>query len=236
MNKGVVDIGNTQNKFAVFNNKGQLIAQKTFKLIDKGLEWLKHNQVDAIMASSVSKDIPKSYKGIRIYKVSTASKLNFCNLYQSKTLGSDRICAIAAAVHLFPKTPVLIFDIGSCLTIDFVNANSEFLGGNISPGLNMRLQAMHLLTQKLPLVKGNIAELNLANTTKSAIANGALQGLQYEMMGYIETYSTQYKDLKIVVCGGDTPHFVFPAKYKIFVQEYLVLQGLYALLKLNETL
>ena len=157
MNKGVVDIGNTQNKFAVFNNKGQLIAQKTFKLIDKGLEWLKHNQVDAIMASSVSKDIPKSYKGIRIYKVSTASKLNFCNLYQSKTLGSDRICAIAAAVHLFPKTPVLIFDIGSCLTIDFVNANSEFLGGNISPLINRLLKLGFLVILYHSMTRRNSA-------------------------------------------------------------------------------
>ena len=236
MNKGVIDIGNTQNKFAVLNHKGQLIAQKTFNALEKGLEWLTRHQVDAIMASSVSKDIPNRYNGIRIYKVSSASKLNFKNLYQSKTLGSDRICAVAAAVHLFPKTPVLIFDIGSCLTIDFVNANAEFSGGNISPGLNMRLKAMHLLTHKLPLVKSNIAILSLANSTQSAIANGALQGMQHEMIGYIETYRSQFKDLKIVICGGDASHFVFPAKYKIFVHEYLVLQGLYALLKLNETL
>ncbi len=236
MNKGVIDIGNTRCKLAVFNQQGQIIAQKTFKTLSPGLDWLIKQKVSSIIASSVSLKVPKSHKGIPILKVSSDLKLNFINHYQSKTLGADRLCGIAAAVETYPKCPILIIDIGTCVTIDFVNAQGEYLGGNISPGLLMRLKAMHSMTKKLPLVKLKTAQLSLGQNTPSAIANGALLGLQHELLGYIEQYATQYKALKIVVCGGDATHFVFPAKYKIFVHEYFVLQGLYALLKLNENL
>ena len=236
MNKGVIDIGNTRCKLAVFNQQGQIIAQKTFKTLSPGLDWLIKQKVSSVIASSVSLKVPKSHKGIPILNVSTDLKLNFINHYQSKTLGADRLCGITAAVETYPKCPILIIDIGTCVTIDLVNAQGEYLGGNISPGLLMRLKAMHSMTQKLPLVKLNEAKLSLGQTTRSAIANGTLIGLQNELLGYIEHYNTQYKALKIVVCGGDASHFVFPAKYKIFVHEYLVLQGLYALLKINEKL
>ncbi|GIR12158.1 MAG: hypothetical protein CM15mP23_07330 [Cryomorphaceae bacterium] len=67
-----------------------------------------------------------------------------------KTLGSDRLALIAGAVSVFPNRPVLIIDAGTCITFDFVDSKKNHLGGSISPGLQMRLNALKSQTSALP--------------------------------------------------------------------------------------
>jgi type III pantothenate kinase len=136
------------------------------------------------------------------------SKLPFINLYKTpETLGRDRIAAVAAASVKFPKMPVLIFDIGTCMTIDFINESNEYMGGNISPGVNMRLKAMNLLTDKLPLSSKEYLTDFLGDSTLSALANGAVEGLCKEIDGYIVNFKLNYPKLKVVFCGGDAIFF-----------------------------
>ncbi len=70
-----------------------------------------------------------------------------------ETLGHDRIAAAAGARKLLPGSPLLIMDLGTAITIDFVTANGEYRGGNISPGLLTRFKSLHDHTARLPLVQ-----------------------------------------------------------------------------------
>ena len=85
-------------------------------------------------------------------------KINYNNI---NNLGKDRLAAIIGAINLYSNENILILDIGTCLTIDFIN-NNEYVGGRISPGLKMRYKALNKFTAKLPLCEKISKILNMA--------------------------------------------------------------------------
>jgi len=233
--KGVIDIGNTRIKTAVFNQQAELVEKAYFHTLINAIEWLNERNVSSLMSASVAQAILPQIPGIKTYSLTYQSKLPFDNQYKSKeTLGVDRIAAIAAAAIEFPNSPVLVFDIGTCMTVDLLHPNGIYNGGNISPGIEMRLKAMHNFTQRLPLATKEDVDDMLGHNTVSALANGVVNGMQFEIDGYIAHFKEQYPDLKIVLCGGDYSYFDKQHKYEIFAAPDFVLRGLYHLLILNE--
>lgn len=109
----------------------------------------------------------------------------------------------------------------------------EFIGGNISPGINLRARALHKFTDKLPLVQFNKEPELLAKTTESAIISGILNGVFFEIEGYISVLEKKYKNLKVILTGGDYKHFDKKFKNSIFVDSNLNLTGLNTILAFN---
>ncbi len=235
MLKSVVDIGNTRIKGAIFNAKGETVETAVFNSPEEVMQWLASQQVDKVMVSSVgSRSLPET-KGIEVLTLNHRTRTPFTNQYKTpETLGVDRIAAMAAACMLYPDMAVLVFDIGTCMTIDLMHPDKTYRGGNISPGLDMRLKAMQTMTDKLPYSSLNEATDTPGTSTLNALANGALWGMRYEIEGYITHFKTLYPDLIVVLCGGDISHFDKQLKFKIFAAPDFVLQGLYHLLLLNE--
>ncbi|MDA9313033.1 type III pantothenate kinase, partial [Vicingaceae bacterium] len=151
------------------------------------------------------------------------------------TLGKDRIAAVAGAQGQFPNQNTLVIDAGTCVTYDFLTAEGDYLGGAISPGVQLRLQAMNDYTSKLPLLKWEGADnpQSIGDTTITSMLSGAVNGLISEMRGFIESYEKQYKSLKIVITGGDSNFFVKELKNGIFADPNLVLKGLNDILIYN---
>lgn len=86
------------------------------------------------------------------HKLSHQTKLNFtAPVSKPETIGPDRLALVAAAVHFYPGKNNLVIALGSCITYNFVNQYHEFLGGGITPGMDMRFKSMHTNTAKLPL-------------------------------------------------------------------------------------
>jgi type III pantothenate kinase len=235
MKKGVIDIGNTRNKAAIFNKNGEIETIESFETAQQASEWLVSMGATHLMVSDVKGASFASMPGIKFQYLSTETKLPFTNLYATpNTLGTDRIAGMAAVATLYPNQASLVFDIGSCMTIDLLEPKMEYHGGNISPGLQMRLKAMQHFTGKLPLSDLEHLHLPMGNTTLSALANGAFTGLKNEIEGYIETTLKQYPEANIILCGGDAHYFEKQLKYKIFANHNLVLHGLYHLLIFND--
>lgn len=138
------------------------------------------------------------------------------------TLGADRIAAAAGAAALFPGEDCIVFDFGTAITIDFITKDGHFKGGNISPGMNMRFKAMHHYTNKLPLVEPFISQTMEGNDTVSAINNGVILGIIFEVEKYIENHPY----CKVIFTGGDALFFAKRLKYPIFVVCNLVFIGL----------
>ncbi len=150
------------------------------------------------------------------------------------TLGADRLAAAVGANSLFGRQPCLIFDLGTCLTADFVDGSGVFRGGLIAPGLAMRLRAMHEFTRRLPLVPLDTENVSLtATNTRQAMLSGAVNGLQFELSGILETYRAEWPDLRVLLCGGDAPTFESRLKEPIFAVPELVLIGLNTILRYN---
>ena len=157
------------------------------------------------------------------------------NRYRTpESLGTDRLAAAVGAWSLHPGKPLLIIDAGSCITFDFVTAEGEYLGGNISLGLHARLQAIDHFFPRLPLVdvEGPVPELGY--DTATAIRSGVFEGMKYEIQGYIDALKAKYPQLLVFLTGGDKINFENTIKSRIFADQILVPRGLNHILRYNQ--
>lgn len=146
------------------------------------------------------------------------------------SLGADRLANAVAAVRRFPGRPVLVVDLGTCLTYDLCLADGTYSGGGISPGLRMRAQAMHAYSARLPLVEPAERPPLIGTTTETSLAAGIHFGMLGELEGYIRRMRNEHKDLVVVLTGGDALRFVRGLESGIFALPILTLEGYHALL------
>lgn len=234
-----IDQGNTLVKMALFHGH-QLI--KLFTLEDADKEGIA-NAYDALIPlmdekkelyailSSVTDSpalIHEALRGrVNLIEFSFDMPLPVNLLYQTpETLGKDRVAAACAGIQLFPGSPVLTIDAGTCITYDFTTSTGDYLGGGISPGIQMRFKALHTFTTNLPFVEpGNHVPL-IGRSTHESIVSGVIQGAIQEVNGIIEKYLLKYPNVKVILTGGDTNYFDKNLKYNIFANPNLVLSGL----------
>lgn len=173
---------------------------------------------------------------IPLIRLTSETPIPINNLYKTpQTLGADRLAAVTAAHTLSPQHDALVIDAGTCITYDYIDANGNYLGGNISPGINMRLKAMHEFTDKLPLIPQEGEKPSWGNTTETAIRVGAIQGVQMEIEGYIQSARQKNPHLLVFLTGGDSFYFDTTRKSGIFADKFLVLKGLNRILNYNDT-
>ena len=148
-----------------------------------------------------------------------------------ETLGVDRLAAAVGAVSQVGDN-CLIVDFGSAITIDVVEGG-VFRGGNISPGVEMRLRALHDYTKRLPKCEPTDENLELGRTTVEAIQQGVMTGITYEIEGYISYFYARNVKLSLIFTGGDAKFFVKRIKNAIFAKYDLVICGLNRILEYN---
>lgn len=234
-----IDVGNTRVKVAVFNDDKMLSAQAYEKLEEKDLKFLfkKHSITNSILSavSNYEDGITAFLKSnSSLLVLDTKTPLPVKNLYKTPlTLGKDRIAAAAGAFALFPKEDVLVFDVGTAITHEFVNAAGEYLGGSISPGIRLRFKALNTYTSHLPLIEPEPVDYLTGKSTKESILSGVMNGVRLEIEGIIKEYLEQYPNLRVLLTGGDAPAFETTLKSKIFAVPNLVLTGLNKILQHN---
>lgn len=234
-----IDIGNTYSKLAVFKNN-KMVFYKSYKRLamDSINKIILEFAPQRAIVSSTRKKNPRLISFLK-KKISTLfldhkTKLPFKNLYNTPaTLGRDRIAAIAGAIKIAPKQNNLVADLGTCITYDFVTSKKAYLGGNIAPGMHMRLDAMNDYTDKLPRVNPRFNNNPLGQSTESALQNGAIWGIIFELKSLIHELKTKYGPINVILTGGDASFFAEHLKKKIFAEPKLVLIGLNEILKHN---
>ena len=119
--------------------------------------------------------------------------------------------------------------------LDYIDAHGNYWGGNIAPGMHMRLNALHEHTARLPLVSAEGVVPGMGYDTETAIRSGVLRGMKYEIEGYIRSMRRKYPELVIFLTGGDKINFDARVKNIILADEYIVPRGLNRILDYNET-
>jgi type III pantothenate kinase len=166
----------------------------------------------------------------KFHKLNHTSRIPFATpVGKPETIGADRLALCAAAVHLFPGCNNLVIGLGSAITYNFINKYHEFLGGGISPGMEMRFKSLQVFTAKLPLIKKDWNFPLVGYDTRTNILSGVLLGMAKEIDGTIDAYAERYGNFNVLLTGGDTPHFVSHIKNKIFADPELLFKGLYAI-------
>ena len=157
------------------------------------------------------------------------------NLYKTpETLGADRLAAVIGANAIRPNRDLLIIDAGTCITFDFIDKHGQYHGGNISPGMEMRLKALHAFTAKLPEVTADGETPTYGDSTETAIRAGVYHGIAFEIEGYIRQLQKNYPQLLVFLTGGDRFSFDTNLKSSIFADSFLVLKGLNRILAYND--
>jgi len=234
-----IDCGNSSTKIGLFDQIN-LIKEFTYEnfVIDDAIKLIEENRIDSCIISSVVNDltiIKYLKKNIPFFiELSEKTKLPIENRYSTPaTLGKDRLAAIIGATFLKPECDILVIDAGTAITYDFIDSNLIYWGGNIAPGLSIRLRSLHEFTQKLPLVQPETESRFLGDSTKSAILSGAVYGIVFEIEGYINELKIKYPQLSVFLTGGSTFYFDNKLKSAIFAEKNLVLIGLNRILHYN---
>jgi len=238
----IIDIGNSSAKVSLF--EGETLTEHTRVEHTELPELLVQKAHDSsIVHAIVSSVIPVSeaigqaietlpYPCLRM---SATLRLPFRIAYKTpETLGPDRLAAVAEAYAQKPGHDLLVIDIGTAITYDIVTAEGIYLGGNISPGIGMRFKALNHFTGKLPLVSKTGERTEIGYTTETAIREGVLQGVHYEIEGYIRACNLKYPKLLIFLTGGGTFLLDNRAKSRTFADNLLVAKGLNRILTLNK--
>lgn len=229
----VIDIGNTRIKSALFE-KAELVWEGVFSDLPDAISTWSHRNFGNCLVSSVrwSQEELQKLLPFGFIFLTSQTAIPITNKYASRaTLGLDRIAAAIGGRRLAGKGPVLVIDLGTCITFEFVNQDNAYLGGAISPGLTMRAKAMNMLTARLPLVELREKPKNqIGDNTITCMEIGIWYGVEYELAGQIQAYQKEYPEIKVFVCGGDAQSFVSLAKDHIFVVPNLVLLGLNCIL------
>ena len=154
--------------------------------------------------------------------------------HTTETLGADRIAAIVGARTLQPQGDLLVIDTGTCITIDILDGKDHYPGGNISPGLEMRLKAMNKWTAALPLIGREGETPELGYDTATALRSGVVWGMRYEIEGYIRAFRQKYPRLSVFLTGGDAKKLDISPKFINFADDFLVPRGLNQILNYNQ--
>ncbi len=242
----VFDFGNTLHKCAVFDGELMLFQKAKEQFSFDDFQYLHNNfAISAVIQSNVDNIEESVLAQIqtfgRYFELSHTTHLPIQNTYTTpETLGKDRLASAVGANNLFPNSNVLVIDAGTCIKYDFVDSSNIYRGGAISPGLTMRLQAMHNLTARLPLIpplqQNEQTDIALiGNSTESAMISGTYNGAFQEIKGIIEEYASKHDNLTVVMSGGDAHFFELHFKRQIFARPNLVLEGLNTILNFNLT-
>ncbi len=236
-----IDIGNTLTKLTIVDN-GQVVdfdltKELNLEFVEKFLK--KNRGINAAIMVSTSNEYEDIESWLianlkQFIKFDSTVPVPLKNLYSTpQTLGPDRLAAAVGANAIYPNSNILIVDFGTAITIDFVSSANEYLGGNISPGARMRFMALNKFTKKLPLCNLNTNTKLIGDNSIEAIESGVVNGIVYEIEGYINDLKTKYQNLRIIFTGGDGDFFAKRLKNPIFATYDLVAYGLNRILEYN---
>jgi len=238
------DFGNTRLKCGVFTEEH---LSEVITLQDDSLETMtrlldKYKPRHTILSSVINhkSEIEKILaERSDFLKLDASAKLPFTTpVSKPETIGADRLALTAFAVHFHQGKNNLVIALGTCITYNFINKYSGFIGGSISPGMEMRFKALNYYTAKLPLIHGNksISDWNfplLGYDTETNILSGVLLGMVAEIDGIINDYKEKFENINVLLTGGDTVNFSKHLKNEIIAEPDLILKGLYAISQYN---
>jgi type III pantothenate kinase len=234
-----LDFGNTRVKTAVFEEDElkEVIVLRSDVAEHLSEIIAQHQPQRSILSSVVNHDpvveaLLENYT--RFHKLSNTSKLPFTiPVGKPETMGADRLAIAASSVFLFPGKNNVAIGLGTCITYNFINQFGEFLGGSISPGMEMRFQAMHQFTALLPLVKGHWNVPLIGYDTTTNLQSGVVLGMAKEIDGILDMYQERFGNFNALLTGGDAQLLRPYLKYKIFADPHLIFKGLYAISQYN---
>ncbi|MBP7644172.1 MAG: type III pantothenate kinase [Saprospiraceae bacterium] len=240
-NRLCIDLGNSRCKYAIYNEEDEVLLYKN--TVDLDLEVI-HELMFEFEAEKIGLcttrniaegDLHQIGEKWHLFIIDHQTKVPIINHYKTPaTLGKDRLAAVVAATVHYASENCIVVSAGTCITYDFVDAEKNYYGGVIAPGIKMRLEAMHHFTDKLPSVEVFLNEEIIGGSTVEALQNGGVWGAILEFDSFIEKIEAKFGKCKVILSGGDAIFFAENSKFEIFAHSNLVLDGLNEIMRFND--
>lgn len=240
--KLIIDIGNTMTKLVAFDGNEPIEMLKQEGVSIEGVAKLMTKYQFSAGILGTVRDIPQEVEAqiavlpFPILRFTSETPIPITNRYRTpQTLGADRLAAAVGACTIKPGCDLLIIDAGTCITYEVIDAEGNYWGGNIAPGMQMRLRALHEFTARLPYIQPDGDVPGMGYDTETAIRSGVLRGMKYEIEGYIRSMLTKYPGLMVFLTGGNRIKFDTTITDIIIADQYIVPRGLNRILDYNQT-
>lgn len=244
-----IDQGNSRTKVALMTDEGKIVNHFIYKHFSSAdvdrlfdLYDIRNSIISSVVDIEAATVNALSRRSEHFVLFDHNTPVPITNAYDTPaTLGLDRLAAAVGAKSICPDENLLIIDVGSAITYDFVSSEGEYMGGNIAPGLKMRFTILQQMTKKLPLVDVDEHELIplFGKNTRDAIAAGVIRGVAYEVKGYMRTLQEKVQHFQTFVTGGNAPFVLNNVRKSrteqrnLNYEKHLVLIGLNNILRLN---
>lgn len=229
MSNLIIDIGNTALKAAwsdgmtlgkTFRYQGERISEFVLSLVAR--------EKPQVMVISTVKELPAKYLDAfrkecgRLVLMDRGHSEEIISHGLPSYLSPDRAASIIASRYLFKDRGCTMFDLGTTLTVDFLDSDGRYSGGNISLGCRTRFKALNRYSRSVPLFDAPENVKDRGTSLQSSVEAGVVNGILYEIQGYIDNFPENI----VVFTGGDAIYFAKRMKNSIFVVCNLVLMGL----------
>ena len=222
----IIDIGNTALKASWCDGMtlGKTFRYQGEKMLDFILSLTSRTRPEIMVLSSVRNFSESNIKKLEgeCERLVVVDRETYSRYDIPEFITPDRAAAIVASRYLFKGKGCTIFDFGTTLSMDFLDADGKYEGGNISPGCRTRFRALNRYTKSLPLVDAPESENDMGNDIRTSIESGVISGIIFEIEGYMLRHPQKIS----VFTGGDAIYFAKRMKNSIFVVSNLVLMGL----------
>lgn len=232
-----IDVGNSFAKMAVFKDHEIKHFTRVMNLKISDIEEIcELFPIESVIYSASGQDNQDIIRHVQTFEhhilLKHTTPMPIRIKYKTpSTLGKDRIASVMGAYSLYPGENVVIVDMGTCITYEVLTKEGDYLGGNIAPGVEMRLKAMHQFTAKLPLVEFDEIDDWIGYSTETAIRNGAVLGTIMEVESFLVRAKEKFGQIRTILTGGAADFFAKKINSEIFVDQYLVHRGLNEILR-----
>ncbi|MGH2915597.1 MAG: type III pantothenate kinase [Solirubrobacteraceae bacterium] len=246
----VVDVGNTQTHFGVYRDGGDAVSEHwRFATVRDStadelgatltnLLALRRVGFGDIDSSIVSSTVPqlsdewaemaRRYLGHEMLVVGPAIRTGMpIRIDNPREVGADRLVNSVAAYDRVRDTCVVV-DFGTAITYDAVSAAGEYLGGIITPGAEISIDALYDRAAKLPKVELAQPRALIGKSTVEAIRSGIVFGFAAQVDGIVRRLRAELGAGTAVIATGGLAQALVPAVQETIdeVDELLTLTGL----------
>lgn len=244
------DIGNTNITLGLFDNEALVEEYRLASDKDLSLEeyevllksLFKDFKIEGCIIGSVVEELNNKFSSAvkNVFNIEPVFLTNKINTgVKIKTdfpdeVGADRI-ANAAGAYILYKKPTIVVDFGTATTFDIINAEGEFIGGMIAPGINLQMKVLNKFTSKLPRIDVAISSKAIGHNTTDAILSGVIRGTACMIDGLVQQCEKELGQKAVLVATGGYSGLIanYMKRPFDFINPTLTLEGLRHLYNLN---
>lgn len=251
----VFDVGNTNIVLGLYDGDKMIYhwraATNELKTADEyaaslgmmfQLDGVTFDMVTDIIISSVVPPVNptleylcRRYFHVEPMMVGLGMKTGLNILYDNpRELGADRIVNAVAGITLYGG-PLIIIDLGTATTFCAIDEKKRYLGGAVTPGIGISMEALFQRASKLPRIELTPASSVICKNTVSAMQSGIYYGAIGQVDGIVRRMKKEmgYKEIKVIATGGLADLIASQSETIDVIDPLLTLKGLYILFKKN---